>query len=129
MKQHFIAVLAVLCVIVLIIASAASIQRAKQLPAQPPQPESETEAPTEQESEPEDEEIGGMKYVEYTGEAHAGTGIAYRGSGENAQYVIVIDAGHQARGMSKPEPDGPGSNVMKEKVTGGTRGSLTGLTE
>ena len=93
------------------------------MPEQPPHtPESEaqTQVTTEQE---EDREIGGMAYVTYTGEAHAGTGIAYRG-GEKAQYVIVIDAGHQQNGMSETEPNGPGSNEMKAKVTGGTQGSV-----
>ncbi len=130
MKQHLVVILAVLCAVVLIIASAASIQRAKYLPVQPdPESGTEIEKPTEQETEPKDEEIGGMKYIEYTGKAHAGTGIAYRGKGENMQYVIVIDAGHQLHGMSETEPNGPGSDQMKAKVTGGTRGSVTGLAE
>lgn len=133
MKQHLLVVVAVLCVMVLIIASIASISRAKHLPDAPQQQETQTEStteqPTEQPTEQQDEEIGGMKYVDYTGQAHAGTGIAYRGSGENAKYVIVIDAGHQARGISTPEPNGPGSQEYKEKVTGGTKGSLTGLNE
>lgn len=44
-------------------------------------------------------------------------------------YLICIDAGHQAKGSSKKEPNGPGSSTMKARVTGGTRGTTTGLYE
>ncbi|MCR5357010.1 MAG: N-acetylmuramoyl-L-alanine amidase [Lachnospiraceae bacterium] len=43
--------------------------------------------------------------------------------------LIAIDAGHQSKGNSSKEPVGPGSSQMKAKVTGGTRGTTTGLTE
>ena len=43
--------------------------------------------------------------------------------------LICIDAGHQIRGNSDKEPNGPGSSKMKAKVTGGTRGTTTGLYE
>lgn len=43
--------------------------------------------------------------------------------------VIAIDAGHQAKGNSEKEPNGPGSTTMKAKVTGGTSGRTTGLSE
>lgn len=43
--------------------------------------------------------------------------------------VVVIDPGHQAKGDSTPEPNGPGSSVMKARVTGGTRGRKTGVYE
>ena len=43
--------------------------------------------------------------------------------------VVVIDPGHQAKGDSKKEPNGPDSTKMKARVTGGTRGVSTGVTE
>lgn len=44
-------------------------------------------------------------------------------------YIVGIDAGHQQRGNSATEPNGPGSSVMKAKVAGGTRGVSTGKPE
>ena len=137
MKQKILILIAVICALCLLVATIVSISRAKRLPEQPQQQETEseastepdTEAPTESEGTVQDEQIGGMPYVAYTGEAYAGTGIAYRGSGENAKYVIVIDAGHQKHAMSETEPNGPGSEQTKAKVTGGTQGTLTGLAE
>ncbi len=43
--------------------------------------------------------------------------------------VVVIDPGHQALGDSNQEPNGPGSSIMKARVTGGTRGRTTGVYE
>ena len=43
--------------------------------------------------------------------------------------MICIDAGHQARGNSSLEPNGPGSSTMKAKVTTGATGCVTGKTE
>ncbi len=43
--------------------------------------------------------------------------------------VIVIDAGHQGRGNSHKEPDGPGSSTRKAKVSSGTTGCVTGVPE
>ncbi len=43
--------------------------------------------------------------------------------------VVGIDAGHQKRGDSSTEPNGPGSSVYKAKVAGGTRGTATGKAE
>lgn len=43
--------------------------------------------------------------------------------------VVVIDPGHQRSGDSTKEPNGPGSSTMKARVTGGTSGVSTGVTE
>ncbi|MBE5954841.1 MAG: N-acetylmuramoyl-L-alanine amidase [Lachnospiraceae bacterium] len=43
--------------------------------------------------------------------------------------VVVIDPGHQRKGDSTKEPNGPGSSTMKARVTYGTTGVATGVTE
>ena len=43
--------------------------------------------------------------------------------------VVVIDPGHQGRGDSIKEPNGPNSTVMKARVTSGTTGVSTGVAE
>ncbi len=45
------------------------------------------------------------------------------------QKVIAIDAGHQQKGNSSLEPNGPGSGTKKAKVTSGTSGTATKLPE
>lgn len=44
-------------------------------------------------------------------------------------HMVAIDAGHQSHGNSEKEPAGPGSAEQKAKVTGGTKGTTTGLYE
>ncbi|MBR5123834.1 MAG: N-acetylmuramoyl-L-alanine amidase [Clostridia bacterium] len=69
--------------------------------------------------------------VEYTGDPHSGTDIYYLGKkgSPNRSRIIVIDAGHQLRGSSVLEPNGPNSDVMKAEVTAGSTGVSTGQTE
>lgn len=43
--------------------------------------------------------------------------------------IVGIDPGHQSRGDSSTEPDGPGSTTYKAKVAGGTRGVSTNTPE
>ena len=46
-----------------------------------------------------------------------------------APLLIVIDPGHQRKGNYNKEPNGPGSDVMKAKVSSGTQGVSTGIPE
>lgn len=43
--------------------------------------------------------------------------------------IIAIDAGHQSRGDSSTEPEGPGSGTYKAKVSGGATGVSSGVPE
>lgn len=43
--------------------------------------------------------------------------------------LIVLDAGHQVKGSSTKEANGPGSSILKARVSSGTRGVATKLYE
>ena len=61
------------------------------------------------------------------------TKITAKCNGEKASFILQVkgkkivglDPGHQSRGNSSTEPNGPGSSVYKAKVSGGTSGVST----
>lgn len=53
-------------------------------------------------------------------------GLSREAEGE---FLIAIDAGHQLYGNSNQEPIGPGASTTKAKVSSGTTGTTTGVTE
>lgn len=72
------------------------------------------------------EEPAGTQGAVQTGGEITSNGILYTvGAGP----LVCIDAGHQGHGNSATEPDGPGSATYKAKVTTGTSGAASGLTE
>lgn len=48
---------------------------------------------------------------------------------DSNKIVVVIDPGHQLKGDSVKEPNGPGSTVKKARVTSGATGKFTGVAE
>ncbi len=64
-------------------------------------------------------------------QVHEGTNILYSGpaASPNSRYCVVIDAGHQGKGNTDKEPEGPGSETLKNKVSSGTQGVSTNIPE
>ena len=66
--------------------------------------------------------------VEYNGKTGY-MSMAYLTDEEPQKYLIVIDPGHQRNGNYGKEPNGPGSDVLKAKVSSGTQGVSTRIPE
>ena len=71
---------------------------------------------------------GGQPAVQPSTPAESQSSQPSASTGTNG-HIVCIDAGHQQHGISDPEPNGPGSTITKAKLTTGTQGVATGLTE
>lgn len=54
---------------------------------------------------------------------------ADKSSEKSGTFVVCVDPGHQGHSDTKTEPIGPGSDVRKPRITGGTTGAVTGAPE
>ncbi len=89
----------------------------------------ETEIPTEVPEEDNGKTDDTSDAIEEVSEAADAGSVQSTASAVTGGHLVVIDPGHQTKGNSDTEPNGPGSSTMKAKVTGGTSGATSGLTE